>query len=91
MQTTRKHRNGAQQARIVVRGRLSPRIVCVFEGITARYCGGRTELVGDVTDQAQLHGLLSRIRDLGLELVELTLLPLDSGASQPEGESPCHP
>jgi hypothetical protein len=34
---------------------------------------GATELVGQVADQAQLHGLLSRIRDLGLELESVTV------------------
>ena len=29
---------------------------------------GQTDLVGEVVDQAQLYGLLARIRDLGLEL-----------------------
>ena len=77
--------------RIVVRGRLSARIVDGFEGMVARHAGGCTELVGDVTDQARLHGLLHRVRDLGLELIELTLLPTESSASEPEGGSPCQP
>ncbi len=33
--------------------------------------GGQTLLAGRVNDQAALHGLLSRIRDLGLKLVYL--------------------
>lgn len=91
MQTKRKPHNRVRQVRIVVRGRLSARIVGAFEGMVARHRRGRTELVGDVADQAQLHGLLSRVRDLGLELVELKLLPGESGASGPEGGSPCQP
>jgi hypothetical protein len=31
--------------------------------------GGKTALTGPVRDQAALHGLLSKIRDLGLPLV----------------------
>jgi hypothetical protein len=30
---------------------------------------GQTTLAGPVTDQAALHGLLAKIRDLGLELL----------------------
>ena len=33
---------------------------------------GETMLQGQVTDQAALHGLLNKIRDLGLPLVSLT-------------------
>ena len=32
---------------------------------------GATELAGEVVDQAQLYGLLTRIRDLGLELLSV--------------------
>ena len=32
---------------------------------------GGTCLVGDVVDQAAFHGLLSRIQDLGLEIIEI--------------------
>jgi hypothetical protein len=32
---------------------------------------GQTTLAGPVADQAALHGLLAKIRDLGLELLEV--------------------
>ena len=35
---------------------------------------GTTCLTGPVEDQAQLHGLLARIRDLGLTLISLRML-----------------
>jgi hypothetical protein len=73
MQTTRTEIDGVRRVRITVRGRLSTRLALAFEGLSAQYDGGRTELVGHVADQAQLHGLLSRIRDLGLELEQLTV------------------
>jgi hypothetical protein len=65
--------NTMQSIRIKVRGRLSNRLAAAFDGVTAVRCAGATELVGDVADQAQLHGLLSRIRDLGLELESVTV------------------
>jgi len=43
-----------------------------FDGFTLEYMSGDTILTGRVADQAALHGILSRIGDLGLsiELVE---------------------
>jgi hypothetical protein len=32
---------------------------------------GQTTLAGPIADQAALHGLLAKIRDLGLELLEV--------------------
>jgi hypothetical protein len=60
--------------RITVRGRLSPRLAHAFDGLTLLPRIGATDLAGDVADHAQLHGLLSRIRDLGLELHSVTVL-----------------
>jgi hypothetical protein len=64
---------GPAQARIIVRGRVSNRLATAFEGMTLMRHPGRTELVGEIADQAHLHGLLARIRDLGLELEQVTL------------------
>ncbi len=32
---------------------------------------GQTTIAGPIADQAALHGLLARVRDLGLELLEV--------------------
>ena len=40
---------------------------------------GTTTLRGVVTDQAQLHGLLAKVRDLGVTLVSVTPLAARSG------------
>ena len=64
-----------QRVRITVRGRLSPRLAGAFEGVAYRHRRGHTDIVGEIADQAQLYGLLSRIRDLGLELENVTVLP----------------
>lgn len=62
-----------QTIRISVRGRLSRRLAAAFDGLSAIPRAGATDLVGEVADQAQLHGLLARIRDLGLELESVSL------------------
>ncbi|HKF00028.1 MAG TPA: hypothetical protein VKG45_13965 [Actinomycetes bacterium] len=56
---------------IVVRGELSQRFSTAFEGMTLTAGHGRTVIAGPVVDQAQLHGLLTRVSDLGLELVSV--------------------
>jgi hypothetical protein len=66
---------GPATARIIVRGSLSNRLAKAFEGMTLVRHPGRTELVGEIIDQAQLHGLLVRIRDLGLELQRVSVTP----------------
>jgi hypothetical protein len=38
---------------------------------------GQTTIAGPVTDQAALHGLLAKIRDLGLPLLEVRRLDPD--------------
>ena len=63
-----------QRVRITVRGRLSRRLASAFEGMAPRHRRGHTDIVGEIADQAQLHGLLTRIRDLGLELENVTVL-----------------
>ncbi len=55
--------------RIVLRGRLSQRFESAFDGMTLEAGPNQTVLVGEVRDQAHLHGLLDRLRDFGIELV----------------------
>ena len=70
-----------QRVRITVRGRLSPRLASAFEGMAPWHRRGHTDLDGEITDQAQLHGLLSRIRDLGLELENVSVQPASTTPS----------
>jgi hypothetical protein len=56
---------------IVVRGRLSSRYECAFDGVTLEPRPGETRLHADLADQAQLYGLLNRLRDFGIELVSV--------------------
>lgn len=55
-----------------VAGRMDARWAARFEGFTLTASDdGTTTLTGRATDQAQLHGLLARIRDLGLTLISV--------------------
>ena len=65
---------GPRRYRIVVAGELSGRFAPAFEGMTVRCTGGQTAITGIVVDQSQLHGLLDRIGELGLELVSVTAI-----------------
>jgi hypothetical protein len=60
-----------QRYDIVVRGRLSRRYECAFDGVTLVPDTGRTTLRAELSDQSQLYGLLNRLRDFGIELVSL--------------------
>jgi hypothetical protein len=67
---------------IEVKGELGDRFADTFEGMTLRAGDGKTTLVGDVLDQAQLQGLLSRLADFGLVL--LSVPQTDPGYRPPE-------
>jgi hypothetical protein len=60
------------QYEIVVDGQLGARWAAWFEGfaITGE-ADGTTVLRGFVADQAALHGLLQRLRDIGIPLISL--------------------
>ena len=54
-------------------GHLAARWSTWLDGLTVSHEGDGTTLVsGPVTDQSALHGLLQRVRDLGLSLVSVT-------------------
>jgi len=58
---------------ITVKGHLDNRWANWFEGLTiTREDNGETRLIGPVVDQAALHGLLRKVRDLGLPLLSVT-------------------
>ena len=65
-------------------GRLNGKWSDWFDGLDIRYQeDGNTVLVGPVLDQAALHGLLNKIRDLGLPL--LAVKRLDHGTGKLTG------
>jgi hypothetical protein len=60
---------------IRVAGHLSPQWMDWFEGLTVSLEeDGNTLLTGAVADQASLHGLLKKIRDLGMRLISVNSL-----------------
>lgn len=57
---------------IVVDGHIDERRAHWFDSLTLTSLPtGQTELAGPVADQAALHAVLARIRDLGLNLVSV--------------------
>jgi hypothetical protein len=74
--TDRHH--GAGRYEIRLQGRLHSRWAAWFDGMTLARCGdGTTVIRGLVADQAALHGLLQKVRDMGLPLVSVTRVDRD--------------
>lgn len=59
---------------ISVHGELDEDWTDWFDGLTITVEGGITTLTGTVADQPTLHGLLIKIRDLGLPLLSVNAL-----------------
>ena len=65
---------------IRIKGHLSHQWTDWFEGLTITLEeDGNTLLIGPVVDQAALHGLLKKVRDLGMPLVSVS--PVEHGPS----------
>jgi hypothetical protein len=63
---------------IRIKGHLDSKWSDWFEGQTiTQEDNGDTLLTGPVVDQAALHGLLKRVRDIGLTLISLTQIQSD--------------
>jgi hypothetical protein len=60
--------------RIVARGELGERFAYLFTGMHMERSEGTTVLTGIVRDQAQLHGTIERIQELGLDLLSVERL-----------------
>lgn len=65
----------AYQIRIA--GQLGSRWEGWFEGLAITLDGGDTLITGPIVDQAALHGLLKRVRDLGMPLISVS--PVEPG------------
>jgi hypothetical protein len=70
--------DGSPRYEIRLQGRLDPRWAAWFDGLTLTTADdGTTALHGTVADQAALHGVLQKVRDLGVPLLSVTQLPRD--------------
>jgi hypothetical protein len=80
-----QHKPGRYEIRL--RGHLAARWAAWFDGMTlTTHSDGTTVLEGPVVDQAALHGLLAKLRDLGLPLLSLT--QVDADPQTPPGIPP---
>jgi hypothetical protein len=61
--------------RIIVKGALDSRWADWFDGLDLEPVSeNETALTGPVEDQAALHGILAKVRDLGLTLLSVQIL-----------------
>jgi hypothetical protein len=76
------HRHEAGRYEIRLQGHLDRRWAASFDGLTlSRESDGTTLIAGRVVDQAALHGLLQRVRDVGLPLISVTRIQADQPTS----------
>jgi hypothetical protein len=75
------HRYDAGRYEIRVKGRLDSRWTAWFDDMTLTdESDGTTRIHGSVIDQAALHGLLKKLRDIGLPLISVTQVRPDRPA-----------
>ena len=83
--TEERHEPGSYEIRI--KGHLDKRWAAWFEGLTITLeDNGDTLITGPVIDQAALHGLLKKVRDLGMPLVSVS--PVEPSPAEPPGVKP---
>jgi hypothetical protein len=61
---------------IQLKGHLDERWEILFDGFSIRHCYTQdgqpiTEICGPISDTAELYGLVSRLRDIGADLISL--------------------
>lgn len=76
-----------------IHGHLDQHWSAWFDGFTLTHQDdGTTTLRGAVRDQAELHGLLAKVRDLGTALISVTPLGVtdtdDTGPGSPQQQHP---
>ena len=71
--------NDAGLYEIRLKGHLDARWAAWFDGLTlTQDTDGTTAIRGPVVDQAALHGLIQKVRDIGLPLVSVTRVDPES-------------
>ena len=72
---------------IRIKGHLDDRWADWFDGLTLRLeDSGETLLTGQVVDQAALHGLLRKVRDLGMLLISVNRI--EAGQTDESNSTP---
>jgi hypothetical protein len=70
--------NGPGRFEIRLKGHLDPRWTSWFDGMAvSNVTDGTTVIRGYVVDQSALHGLLHKVRDIGLPLVSVVRIDAD--------------
>lgn len=83
--------DGSGRYEICLKGHLDTRWEIWFDGMTlTTWSDGTTSIRGPVVDQSALHGLLQRVRDLGLPLISVTLVEPDQ-PDPPNSRNPLTP
>jgi len=75
----------ARRYRLTIEGELSDQAGSAFEGMTLTREAGNTLLVGRVRDQAELHGVLQRVSNLGLTLLSAGVVEDEPGDRADKG------
>jgi hypothetical protein len=76
--------NEAGRYEIRIKGRLDSRWAAWFDGLDLTNASdGITVIHGLVADQSALHGLLQKVRDVGLPLISVTRLDADQRTADP--------
>ena len=85
--TTPEEHRAAGPYEIRLKGHLDDRWAVWFEGMTlTRDANGETRITGPVIDQAALHSLLRKVRNLGVTLV--AVVQLDPNQPNRPGANP---
>jgi hypothetical protein len=69
------------QYEIRLQGNLDSRWTAWFDGLSFTHDGDTTTIRGPVVDQAALHGLLQKVRDIGLPLVSVVRVHTDNSST----------
>ena len=82
-ETSAGHHDNPGRYEIRLKGHLDTRWAAWFDGLTLTRDSDGTIIRGLVADQAALHGLLQKVRDLGLPLLSVTQVQPDQPGCPP--------
>ncbi len=78
---------GTRTYRLTVEGELGDHMATAFPGMTLTHGRGTTTITGDVRDQAELQGMLRRVSDLGMTLLETKAIDPGDGPAPPSDDT----